>query len=49
MQGYNFEINNIIIDFSKISCVLSFCIIVNRFSLSNLCFALLDKTGKDIE
>lgn len=47
MQGYNFEINNIVIDFSKISCALSFCTMVNRFSLSDLCFALLDKTGKD--
>lgn len=49
MQGYIFEINNIVIDFSKISCALSFCIMVNRFSLSDLCFALLDKTGKDTE
>ena len=48
-NNYNFNIFDYYIDFSKISCVLSSCVIINRFSLSDLCFKILDLTGKDIE
>lgn len=46
---YNFTVFDFYIDFSKISCVLSSCALMNRFSLSDLSFKLLDFTGKDIE
>ena len=49
LEGFNFNILNFEIDFSKISCCLSTCVIINRFTLSDLCFNILDKTGKDIE
>ena len=49
LNGRNFNMFNFYIDFSKISCVLSSCVIINRFSLSDLCFKILDLTGKDIE
>ena len=48
-NNYNFNIFDYYIDFSKISCALSSCVIINRFSLSDLCFKILDLTGKDIE
>lgn len=49
INNKNFNILSFYIDFSKISCVLSSCVLLNRFSLSDLCFKILDLTGKDIE
>ena len=49
LNNYNFEVFNICLDFSKISCAISSAIIVNKFMLSDLCFKILDLTGKDIE
>lgn len=48
-NNYNFQIFGFYIDFSKISCVISSSALMNRFMLSDLCFKLLDLTGKDIE
>ena len=49
LSDYSLEVFNIDIDLSKISCVISTSGIINRFMLSDLCFKLLDLTGKDIE
>lgn len=49
LNCYDLTILGISIDFSKVSCVISTSAIMNRFMLSDLCFKLLDLTGKDIE
>lgn len=49
LNCYDLTILGINIDFSKVSCVISTSAIMNRFMLSDLCFKLLDLTGKDIE
>lgn len=48
-NNYNFQVLGIYIDFSKISCIVSSSAIMNRFMLTDLCFKLLDLTGRDIE
>lgn len=47
LDNYDFCLFNKNIDFSKVSCCLSASVLMNRFSLSNLCFAILNKTGKN--
>lgn len=49
LNNYNFYFKEFYIDFSKISCVISVSVILNRFMLSNLCFNLMELTGKNIE
>lgn len=49
LNNYNFNILGFYLNFSKLSCVISTAVIINRFMLSDLCFKILDLTGKDIE
>ena len=49
LNHYDLIIFGFAIDFSKISCVISASAIMNKFMLSDLCFKILDLTGKDIE
>lgn len=49
INNYNFTIFGLDINFAKISCVISSSALINRFMLSDLCFKILDLTGKDIE
>lgn len=49
LNGFQVNIFGLGLNLTKISCVISASAIMNRFMLSDLCFKILDLTGKDIE